>query len=162
MRQRVLIGIVIILQLILRFGVVPQHFATDAGIGVNFVEAGLLQPFLVDQLLQLRHLALAPQQVAFIVVDKHQCGKIEIDIGRNGDGELVFFPLRQAEEQVAFAAQQAEGGLVEADDVADDRHQTVRERQRQDHPGGRHQKAGAQRKRFFILVEHHVHFASKR
>jgi hypothetical protein len=146
----------------LRFGVVPQHFATDAGIGVDFVEAGLLQPLLVDQLLQLRHFALAPQQIAFIVVDKHQRGEVEIDIGGNGDGELVVFPLRQAEEQVALAAQQAEGGLVEADDVADDRHQTVRERQRQDHPGGRHQEAGAQRKRFFILVEHHVHFASKR
>ncbi|MOA24266.1 hypothetical protein D3C78_1449390 [compost metagenome] len=102
-----------------------------------------MQPLFLDPFFQFRHRALAPQQVAFIVVDKHQRWGIEIEIGRDGNGQLLVFPLRQAEEQVALTAQQTESGFIKADDIADDRNQPVGQRQRQDHPGGSHQKAGS-------------------
>ncbi|CAH0161998.1 hypothetical protein SRABI106_00685 [Rahnella aquatilis] len=60
MGHRVGVGIVVILQLILRLRVVAQYFAADLRVGIQLIEAGFVHPRFIDMRFELRDAALGP------------------------------------------------------------------------------------------------------
>ena len=143
MGHRVGVGFVVILQLILRFRVIAQHFAADLRVGIQLVEARFIHPRFIDMRFQLGNAALSPQQFSVGVVNKHQRWRVEVEIRRNVDAQLVVAPLCQAEKEITFAAQQTVGGFIETHHISDDCHQPVGQRQGENDRRGRHHKTDA-------------------
>ena len=112
-------------QLFLHLMIVAQQGTAGVGIRFYFIETVAFKPLGLNAFREPREIFLLPQQFAPIVIDQRNRGALHIEILGDIDVQRVVFPFGEGIEQVALAAQQTEGGFIEADAVANQRHHTV-------------------------------------
>jgi hypothetical protein len=104
--------------------VVAQQHAAAVNV-LNFVKAVVFEPVRLNAFYQPRYIALRPQQLAVGVVNQRHRGALHIQVFGDINIDGVVFPFRQHIEQIALAAQQAEGGFIETDAVAHQRDHAI-------------------------------------
>ena len=115
-------------QLLLNLMIVVLQHTAAVYVGLNLMKAVIFEPVRLNTLDEPRNIALRPQQLAVSVVNQRYRGALHIEVIGNINFDGVVFPLRQHIEQVALAAQQAEGGFIEANAISHQRDHAIGKR----------------------------------
>ena len=112
-------------QLLLNLMVVVLQHTAAVNVGLNFVKAVVFEPVRLNTFYQPGYVALCPQQLAAGVVNERHRGALHIQVFGDINIDGVVFPFRQHIEQIALAAQQAEGGFIETDAIPHQRDHAI-------------------------------------